>query len=172
MDRFWLRLQAPFAVFQEFQAGTFLASVPVMPPTVAYGLVLNLAGIEMRPLTANSLEAICTEIPALRIAVGLLSKPMKCTLAQQAHSYRIGLDKRAQALAKKTKGAKYWITPIKRVVLVDYHGMIGVESEDDLLQERIRQGLKGAILTPRYGLPFVGNTNFLPDKIELVAMPP
>ncbi|MBS1808594.1 MAG: CRISPR-associated protein Cas5 [Acidobacteria bacterium] len=172
MDRFWLRIQAPFAAFQEFQAATYLASAPVMPLSTAYGLVLNLAGIEMRPLTPTSPTGICAEVPALRIAVGLLSRPVKCTLIQQFHSYRIGVDKSAQELAKKTKGAKYWISPIKREVLVDYVGMIGVESENGAFQERVKRGLRGELPTPRYGLLFVGNANCLIDKIELVETPP
>lgn len=172
MDRFWLRIQAPFAVFHEFQAGNYLASAPVMPPSAAYGLVLNLAGIEIRPHAAPLLGGICTEVTALRIAIGLLSKPSKCTLDQQSHSYRIGVDKRARELANKTKGAKYWISTIKREVLVDYHGVIGVESKEDFLQERVRRGLRGELSSPRYGLPFVGNTNFLLDKIELLETPP
>lgn len=171
MDRFWLRIQAPFAVFQEFQAGSYLASAPVMPPSVAYGLVLNLAGIEMRSSSPSFSDEICTDVPALRIAIGLLSKSSVCKLEQQSHSYRVGVDKRARELAQKTKGAKYWISTIKREVLVGYHGMIGVESPP-LFQERVRQGLRGELSSPRYGLPFVGNTNFLLDKIELIKTPP
>ena len=40
------------------------------------------------------------------------------------------------------------------------------------LFDRVRKGLKGALDVTRYGLPFMGNNNFLIDRIDEVTTPP
>ena len=170
MSRLWLRVRAPFAAFRGFQAGVYRASAPVMPPSTAYGLVLNLAGIEMRDPTPGVTTLIRADLPALRIAVGIIATPERSTLYQQLHSYPVGAS--GKELKEKTHGAKFWITPVRREVLVDYDGMIGVESDDESLLQRVQQGLRGELATPRYGLPFAGDNNLLFDRIEPLAEPP
>jgi CRISPR-associated protein Cas5t len=92
MSQLWLRVQAPFAAFRGFQAGVFRASAPVMPPSTAYGLVLNLAGIEMR----DSLQCVTTlirrDLPKIQIAIGLCSLPERASIYQPLHSYPVGLS--------------------------------------------------------------------------------
>lgn len=170
MNSLWLRVQAPFAAFRGFQAGVYRASSPVMPPSTAYGLVLNLAGIEMRDSTPGVTTLIRSDIPKLQIAVGLVSIPERCSLYQQLHSYPVGAS--GKELKEKTHGAKYWITPVRREVLVGYDGVIGIQSGDESLFARIRKGRDGELDAPRYGLPFAGDNNFLIDRIEIVAEPP
>jgi CRISPR-associated protein Cas5t len=48
MEKLWLRVHAPFATYSTFKSGTYRDTMPTMPPSAAYGLILNLAGIEMR----------------------------------------------------------------------------------------------------------------------------
>ena len=90
METMWLRVRAPFAAFRGFQAGVYRATSPVMPPSTAYGLLLNLAGIEMR----GPMNGVTTEIreglPKLRIAVGAISTQEISTIYQQLHSYPVG----------------------------------------------------------------------------------
>jgi CRISPR-associated protein Cas5t len=170
MPRLWLRVSAPFAAFRGFQAGVYRASAPVMPPSTAYGLVLNLAGIEMRDSTSGVTTLIRKDLPALRVAVGLLSEPERNSIYQQLHSYPVGAS--GKELKEKTHGAKFWITPVRREVLTDYVGVIGVESTDEALLSRVRQGLRGELSEPRYGLPFAGDNNLLYDSIECLDEPP
>jgi len=170
MNPLWLRIQAPFAAFRGFQAGVYRASSPVMPPSTAYGLALNLAGIEMRDATPGVTTLIRSDIPKLQIAVGLVSLPERSSLYQQLHSYPVGAS--GKELKERTHGAKFWITPVRREVLVGYNGIIGIQSADESLSERIGKGLRGELDVPRYGLPFAGDNNFLIDRIEIVAEPP
>ncbi|MCI0693277.1 type I-MYXAN CRISPR-associated protein Cas5/Cmx5/DevS [candidate division KSB1 bacterium] len=170
MSRLWLRVRAPFAAFRGFQAGVYRASAPVMPPSAAYGLVLNLAGIEMRDPTPGVTTLIRADLPALRIAVGMISAPERSTLYQQLHSYPVGAS--GKELKEKTYGAKFWITPVRRELLVNYDGMIGVESDDESLLQRIRKGLRGELPEARYGLPFAGDNNLLIDRIDVEPEPP
>ncbi len=170
METIWLRVRAPFAAFRGFQAGVYRATSPVMPPSTAYGLILNLAGIEMRgPMTGVTTE-IREGLPRLRIAVGAISSPELSTIYQQLHSYPVGAS--GKELSARTHGAKFWITPVRRELLVGYDGMIGVQSEDAELIERVRKGLRGELDSPRYGLPFAGDNNLLIDRIDVMGVPP
>ena len=169
METMWLHLRAPFAAFRGFQAGVYRASAPVIPPSTAYGLVLNLAGIEMRDSTPGVTTLIRSDLPALRIAVGMISTPERNTLYQQLHSYPVGTS--GKELKEKTHGAKFWITPVRRELLSGYDGMIGVQTEDGDLLAQVKRGLRGELDVPRYGLPFAGDNNLLIDRIDVVDQP-
>lgn len=170
METMWLRVRAPFAAFRGFQAGVYRATNPVMPPSTAYGLILNLAGEEMR----GPMNGVTTEIrdglPRLRIAVGAISTPELSTIYQQLHSYPVGAS--GKELSARTHGAKFWILPVRREILVGYDGMIGVQSDEGGLLERVRKGLRGELDLPRYGLPFAGDNNLLIDRIDVLDEPP
>lgn len=170
MNVMWLRIRAPFAAFRGFQAGVYRSTSPVMPPSVAYGLVLNLAGLEMRgPLDRVTTE-IRPDVPNLGIAVGLVNPSDTGVIYQQLHSYPVGSS--GKELSARTYGAKFWITPIRREILVGYDGMIGVRDEGGELLARIAEGLAGRLDQPRYGLPFAGDNNLLIDRIDILDTPP
>jgi len=172
METMWLRVRAPFAAFRGFQAGVYRATSPVMPPSTAYGLILNLAGIEMRgPMTGVTTE-IRDGLPRLRLAVGAISSPERSTIYQQLHSYPVGNDDRVKKFRAFTKGQKFWLIPVRREILVGYDGMIGVQVEENEIFERVRKGLRGETSSPRYGLPFAGDNNLLIDRIDSLAEPP
>src|SRR2546423_1765619 len=163
MNTFWLRIRAPFAAFRGFQAGVYRSTSPVMPPSTAYGLVLNLAGIEMRGATDRAITLIRPNIPPLRLAIGLVNAPERNSLYQQLHGYRVGTDDKTKMMAALTKGAKYQIVPVRREVLVDYEGVIGVQTSDESLRGQVASGLRGELEMQRYGLPFAGDNNYLFD---------
>jgi CRISPR-associated protein Cas5t len=172
MEEFYLRVRAPFATYRTFQAGVYRTSSPVMPHSAAFGLILNLAGIEMRE--AQSLYEPTTrireDVPRLRIAVGSVKLAEKSSLFQQLHTYPVGDS--GGHLEPKTKGAKFWIVTARREVLVGLDCVLGVQSSEELgLPNLIQRGLRGEI-TRSYGLPFAGDNNFLFDRIEIFRQPP
>ena len=128
MHTFWLHIRAPFAAFRGFQAGVYRSTSPVMPPSAAYGLVLNLAGIEMREPVDGLTTLIRSDLPRLRIAVGLVKAADRSSLYQQLHGYRVGTDEKTKMMAALTKGAKYQVVPVRRELLVCYEGVIGVQT--------------------------------------------
>jgi CRISPR-associated protein Cas5t len=170
MDDLWLRIRAPFAAFRGFQAGVYRTTAPVMPPSAAFGLVLNLAGIEMRSNADQPTTLIRSDIPCLNLAIGTVagSQSETCTLYQQLHSYPVGNS--GQELKQRTHGAKYWIVPVRREFLVGLDMVLGIQAEAELLQ-RVLQGLSGKLNQPRYGLPFAGDNNFLLDRIDVLSVP-
>jgi CRISPR-associated protein Cas5t len=168
MNCLWLRIRAPFATFRGFQAGVYRSTSPVMPPSTALGLVLNLAGIEMRDYTATPNLLIREDVPCLKLAIATLpdSKSEVCTLYQQLHSYPVGSSGKDN-LKPRTHGAKYWITPVRRELLVGLDMILGVQASQDLL-EQVEKGLKGESDRDRYGLPFAGDNSFLFDRIDIL----
>lgn len=171
MEHLWLRIRAPFAAFRGFQAGVYRATAPVMPPSAAFGFVLNLAGIEMRDSTNRQTTWIRDDLPCLRLAVGATpgTESEICTLYQQLHSYPVG-NSGKDDLKPRTKGAKFWITPARRELIVGLDMILGVEAELDLIG-RVKQGLRGELNQPRYGLPFAGDNNFLFDQVDVLEAP-
>ena len=166
----WLQIRAPFAAFRQFQAGGYRSTYPVSPPSAAYGLALNWAGIEMRGPLDGVTTGIRAGLPELDIAIGLLSRPRTERVFQQLHSYPVGGA--ASRLSTKTHGTKYLIGPARRELLVGYHGVVGVRTTDPALAERIREGVRGESEFDRYGLPFLGDNNFMIDEVDLLTTPP
>lgn len=172
MDCLWLRIRAPFAAFRGFQAGVYRGTAPVMPPSAALGLVLNLAGIEMRDHTSEPITLIRSDIPCLKLAFGTVAggESEICTLYQQLHTYPVG-NSGKEDLKPRTKGAKYWITPARRELLVGLDMVLGVQAKEELINQ-VRKGLCGELNKPRYGLPFAGDNNFLFDRIDILDEAP
>jgi len=171
MGRLWLFVQAPFAAFRPLQAGVFRSTVPFIPPSAAYGLVLNLAGVETRSPHPSAITGTREDVPCLRIAVGQVGTPPEVSsLYQQLHTYPVGNS--GKELKARTHGAKYWIVPVRRELLVGLRAVIGVESESDALLEDVRRGLRGEGAARRYGLPFAGDNNLLFDRLEALEVPP
>ncbi|WP_163786384.1 type I-MYXAN CRISPR-associated protein Cas5/Cmx5/DevS [Myxococcus vastator] len=170
MGRLWLLAQAPFAAFRPLQAGVFRATAPFMTPSAAYGLVLNLAGVETRAPGPEATTRMRDDCPCLRIAVGLVGSPPEVSsLYQQLHTYPVGSS--GQELKARTHGAKYWIVPVRRELLVGLRAVVGVECDDDALLGRVSAGLRGEG-PARYGLPFAGDNNLLFDRLDLLEAPP
>ncbi len=170
---FWLRVRAPFAAFRPMQAGAYRTTLPIIPHSSALGLVLNLAGIEMRDPTPATTTRIRADVPCLELAIGTLTDPRApqiSSLFQQLHSYPVGAS--GKELKERAYGSKYWIAPARRELLVDFDAVIGVRSGPADLHERVQRGLAGTLGEPRYGLPFAGDNDFLFDRIELVDSPP
>lgn len=181
MDCLWLRIQAPFAAFRGFQAGVYRATAPVIPPSAALGLILNVAGIEIRDGLDRPTTLIRKDIPRLRLAIGVPEESMShgkglyesdretCTLYQQLHSYPVGNS--GKELKERTHGAKYWIVPVRREFLVGFDVVLGVQGDAEILKQVVK-GLAGDFNSTRYGLPFAGDNNFLFDRIDLLETPP
>ena len=167
MAPLWLRLQAPFGAFRWLQAGVYRATSPTIPPSTAWGLVLNLAGIESRdPVTATT-TLRRKDVPRFQVALGEVREAQVNSLYQQLHGYPVGNS--GKELATRAHGSKYWIVPVRRELLTDINIVIGVRGCNTDFTEKIASGLQGK--APRYGLPFLGDNNFLIDRIELLEQP-
>jgi CRISPR-associated protein Cas5t len=161
----FLELDAPFAAFRWLQAGVYRGTFPVMPPSAAWGLVLNLAGIEVRGSVNEVITGISADAPRLEIAVGIVRPGERSTLYQQLHGYPVGNS--GKELQARAHGQKYWIAPAKREVLVGLVCMIGVRGVSTIV-DRIPLGLAGGLDSERYGLPFAGDNQLLFSRIDVV----
>jgi CRISPR-associated protein Cas5t len=169
----WLYIQAPFAVFRPFSAGSFRPTAGFLTHSAVYGLVLNLAGIESRLWEhgpshggAGPATLMRAELPTIRLALGLpegATLPVNQTIYQQLHNYPLMAG---QGLPPKlAKGRKNNIQPIRREFLSGVRALAVLDAHPEI-EEAIRRGLSGQPNPDRYGLPFLGDNNFLPDCLE------
>jgi CRISPR-associated protein Cas5t len=172
-----LYLETPFAVCRTFTAGWYRPTTTFLTPSAAYGLALNVAGIETRlteedPAHDGRAPATLTRagLPKLRIAIGALrlpdgsrDLPLVQTVYQQLHNYPVGAA--AGVDADLAHGTKNNISPVRRELLVGLRALICLDANEDL-ETRVRQGLAGQWNARRYGLPFVGDNQLLPDRLE------
>ncbi|MBA3406187.1 MAG: CRISPR-associated protein Cas5 [Gemmatimonadaceae bacterium] len=162
----FLSIEAPFAAFRWLQAGVYRGTYPVLPPSAAWGLALNLAGIEARGPLDEVVTTIRPDAPHLEIAVGSLRTAQRSTLYQQLHGYPVGTS--GKELQAHAHGQKYWIAPARREILVGLHCLVGIRGDDELVT-RIPRGLGGMLEVERYGLPFAGDNQFMFDRIDVVG---
>jgi CRISPR-associated protein Cas5t len=177
---------APFAVFRDFTAGYFRSSFPFVPPSVLYGLLLNVAGIEMRAELGPGPTETKAGLPRFRVAsaavcarscdhsfAGLTGErrmPGRAVLFQQLHTVPVGNSSKERIPA--TKGNKHHIAPARRELLTTLRGICGVQASAEL-EARIIEGLSQPSQTlmgegERYGLPFLGDNNFFLEELALV----
>jgi CRISPR-associated protein Cas5t len=174
-------LEAPFAVCRTFTAGWYRPTATFLTPSAAYGLLLNVAGIESRlreeePGHDGRTPASLTRpgLPEVKLALGAPfegdqpSLPRTQTIYQQLHNYPVG--KSAGMPAEWSHGNKNNITPVRREVLSNLRAFLCVDS-NAALEERIRRGLAGELNSARYGLPFLGDNQLLPDRLEVLPWP-
>lgn len=160
-----LYIQAPFAVFRTFTAGSFRPSAGFLTYSSAYGLVLGIAGIEARFDDGKSAMTLIREdLPRVRIALGALRFPEVQSLYQQAHNYPVGAEAGAQ-YEPVSKGSKYNITPVRRDFLSNLRAYICLD-ENAELELRVREGLSGKYNASRYGIPFLGDNNLMIDVLR------
>lgn len=145
-----LYLQAPFAVCRTFTAGWYRPTAGFITPSAAYGLILNIAGIESRlreeaPGHAGKTPATLmrADLPRIRIALGLPVRnggefPTVQSLYQQLHNYPVGKD--AGMPAELAKGNKNNITPVRREILCGLRAVICVDGNDEV-EDGVRRGL-------------------------------
>jgi CRISPR-associated protein Cas5t len=164
-----LYLEAPFAAFRTFTAGSFRPTAEFITPSAAYGLLLNVAGIEMRQHKDQlPMTTIKPGLPRFSLALGALRFPQKHTVYQQLHNYPVGAEA-GQKYKGGAKGNKYNITPTRRAFLSDLKGYICIKAPMEL-EDGIKNGLNGNSART-YGLPFLGDNNFLLSKLEPVENP-
>src|SRR5262245_60804739 len=158
----FLNVDAPFAVCRTFTAGWFRPTATFLTPSAAYGLVLNLAGIEMRLREEEEIHPgrvpatlIRAGLPKLKLALGAPTVSFKGrhtsqvpeteryprvhTLYQQLHNYPVGAA--GGERAETTYGNKYNIAPVRREILVGLRAVIAIEGDKDL-EQKVRYGLQ------------------------------
>jgi CRISPR-associated protein Cas5t len=179
----WLYIEAPFAACRTFSAGWYRPTATFLTPSAAYGLVLNLAGIDSRLREGEDghdgktpASLVRSGLPAMKLALGVLATPGKKSVEedldafprvqsvyQQLHNYPVGASGRERAA--ECFGNKYNITPVRREFLTDLRAVVGIKDADAEFVARLHRGLAGEL--PRYGVPFLGDNNFLLDRAEL-----
>lgn len=164
-----LRVKAPFAAFRTFTAGSYRPTAPFVTPSAAYGLILNVAGIESRYDDGHiPITLMRPGLPRVELALGAITLPEVQSIYQQLHNYPVGTTGKERA--SECKGAKYNIQPIRREFLSGFDAYICLRG-NDALEEQVRKGLRGGTQwapegRPRYGIPFLGDNSFMVDVLR------
>lgn len=164
-----LRLKAPFGAFRTFTAGSYRPTAPFVTPSAAYGLVLNVAGIESRYDDGQAAMTLMKlDLPRVEIALGAITFPEIQSIYQQLHNYPVGATGKNRAA--ETKGAKYNIQPVHREFLSGLDAYLCLRG-NETLEGQVREGLRLGARTlcegrPRYGIPFLGDNNFMIDVLR------
>jgi CRISPR-associated protein Cas5t len=168
MSTTWVRVQAPFGAFRTFRASSYYNTMPTMPPSAAYGLVLNLAGIECRAALNSKATGKKSNLPKFDIAIGDINIAEVNVLYQQIHGYPV-CSATGKDLVDKSNGSKYWISPVRKEFLSNLDIIIGIKNINQEIIEHINTNLKGE--STRYGLPFLGDNNYLINQINILESP-
>lgn len=168
MTELVLRVRAPFAAFRWLQAGVYRATSPIIPPSAAWGLLLNIGAIDSRGPDVDGTTSVRADAPALEIAVAALGEPETAVLYQQLHAYPVGNS--GKELQARTHGAKYWIAPARREILVGLDCLVAARGPTEVL-DAIHAGLRGELTASRYGLLHAGDNNLLVDRVDVVDAP-
>jgi CRISPR-associated protein Cas5t len=169
-----LRLKAPFGAFRTFTAGSYRPTAPFITPSAAYGLVLNVAGIESRYDDGQAaMTLLKSGLPRVEIALGAITFPETQSIYQQLHNYPVGATGKDRVA--ETKGAKYNIQPVRREFLSGVDAYVCLRGNENL-EGQVREGLRqGARLLcdgrPRYGIPFLGDNNLMIDVLREEPVP-
>ena len=175
-----LLIEAPFAACRPMTAGWYRPTAGFLTHSAAYGLILNVAGIESRlgehePGHPGRTPATATRagLPRFRLALGLpegAELPRVGSLFQQLHNYSVGSGN-AGIKPEHALGRKNNIAPVRREVLCELRVTAVVQADDDF-EALVRRGLDGGRDATRYGVPFLGDNNLTLDRIEEVEASP
>jgi CRISPR-associated protein Cas5t len=186
-----LYLEAPFAACRTFTAGWYRPTATFLTPSAAYGILLNVAGIETR-LREEDAEhpgrvpaslmrpglppaRLALGVPAFRVSRGkpideaAAPFPRVQTIYQQLHNYPVGSD--AGVDPALTRGSKNNISPVRREFLSELRALIGLDGNPEL-EDRVRRGLRGELNGSRYGVLFLGDNQYMPDRLEEITREP
>lgn len=169
-----LRVRAGFAAFRTFTAGAYRPTAPFLTPSAAYGLLLNLAGIEMRLEESTSVMTVTrTDLPPLQLALAPLATPEVQTIYQQLHNYPVGAS--GAERIPEARGNKYNIQPARREFLSGIDACIAVRAAPEL-ELAIRDSFlpRPSVHSSQalYGLPFLGDNNFLISRLDVLPVAP
>ncbi len=176
---------APFAVFRDFSAGYFRPSFPFAPPSAVYGLLLNLAGIEMRGELGPGTTETRAGLPRFRVASAASSAahskhsfavsadqrrmPGRAVLFQQLHTIPVGSSSKERK--PLTKGNKHHIAPARRELLTTFRGICAVDATAEFEERLVAQIADPDPLQEngqqRYGVPFLGDNNFFLEELAI-----
>jgi CRISPR-associated protein Cas5t len=171
METTWLRIQAPFAAFRKFQKTIYHSSEHIITPTSAYGLILNILGIDNR---------FNIELPKLTITIGEIQIPLVNSLYQHVYikpsnggnkDKATGINIRQEkikTLKQMSYGHNNWCNPKTKEILTNIDYIIGIKT-DDIILNKLNYNIKNS--GERYGLPFLGDNNCLIDSIEIMNKP-
>ena len=169
-----LHIKAPLGVSRQLSTESHRGTYPVLSHTTLYGLLCNLAGVEMRVYDPNFKNmAIRTDLPKIGIRVGYVSLPMHSRLFEHTLKKMKNGDKKSE-IGDVGKACRQFIKPKRTDYLTKLDLYVEVSARSELI-DRIRRYITGVNVDTilgtdkvRYGLPFIGTNNCTVQSIDIV----
>lgn len=159
----WVVCWAQFAMHLQRYAGGIQATWPIPTPAEAYGLLLNLCGIDSNDHTCLPALPTRRDAPSFWTAIGSISTAGRGKILTHQHIHRVGKQN------IDPRGLKTSIEPAHREVLVGTQFVVGMRA-DKSLTDRIIPCLRGDI--PAYNFLTAGTSDSLIDRVEVLDSPP
>lgn len=171
-----LHVKSPTGVSRMFSPNTYRATYPVFAPSILYGFLCNLAGIEMRlknPTYDN--VSMCDDLPNIGIKVAYKTLPIPYELFQ--HTLKTVKNTKTLKLNNvHQQSVRQSIRPMKSGYLYGIDMWIELTASNEIIR-RIRNALNG-IIDPlmntggyRYGHLFLGDSTCLVSYIAEKSIP-
>ena len=148
----FIYFKAPFAAFRPFKSFELCPTADFITHSAAYGLLLGLAGIE-REDKESFADA--------RIVIGRKHPAKKGRIFQQL------IDGKRELA--HDEGGDFNLRPFWREVLYDLEGYVGLDHP--ALEEFVDKGIRHPSTLSYWGLPFMGDNNFLLERAEIHETP-
>jgi hypothetical protein len=163
-------IDSPFARFGNLPSSYMRTTDPFINPVQGYHFILMLAGIDSREYLVD-LPATSTKngLPSFKLGIGQIKEPYKNTIASQLHSYNTNSGREIKF------GQKNKIDCGKTEILIDIKALLVID-ENSYVENRVRDFLKNGNLSlqengsPRYGIPYLGDNNFVVDIIKEIPI--
>lgn len=173
-----LHIKAPCGVSRQLSTENHRGTYPILSHTTLYGLLCNLAGVEMREYDSIVGNMVIKDnLPTLGIRIGYVKIPMQSRLFE----HTLKLMKNAElknGLGETRRVCRQFIKPKRSDYLVDLDFYVEVLCDIDLIN-RMKRYLSGINVDPikgtdttRYGLPFIGSNSCTIQSIDVVDVYP
>lgn len=148
----YIYFKASFGAFRSFKSVEMSPTAEFITHSAAYGLLLGVAGIDRQDKQ---------KFVGAKIAIGMKRLPKVGRTYQQLIQGRRELDGK--------KGGHFNLRPFWREVLVGLEGYIGLDHSE--LESLVRLGINQPSELRYWGLPFLGDNNFLVERIDAFDRP-
>lgn len=153
-----------FAHHLQRYAGGIQATWPIPTPSEAYGILLNLCGVDVNDHGCQPALPARRDAPSFWVAIGSQATAGGGKILSHQHFHRVGKE------GTDPRGMKTSIEPASREVLVGTQFVLGMADEDRALIDRIITCLRGDI--PAYNFLTAGTSDSLIDRVKVLDAPP
>ena len=173
-----LHVKAPMGTSRHYNINKYRATHPVLSLSTLYGMLSNLAGINMRKWDDTCRNNIIRDdLPDMNISIGYAKLPIVSTLYEHTLKMMENDNYKKKLGDKLVKQCRQSIEPKRTDYLIGLDFWVTVEADAEIIR-RIRNYAINGIVDPmmndtcnRYGVLFIGSSNCMVNYIAEDPIP-